>query len=97
MNFLHPWFGTKIHEGLDWTPAAINFKHPNLIRMEQRREEQEQHERLCHLRGFKPLEHISNAPKVRLKRGDEVWYEGAMYRVIHVLGNPKLEKVDRPK
>jgi hypothetical protein len=60
-------------------------------------QEKEHFNHLSELRGFKPLEHISNVPKVRLKRADEVWYEGAMYRVIHVLGSPKLEKVEKSK
>jgi hypothetical protein len=66
--------------------------------MTHKQEQQEQFDRLSHLRGFTPLKRIeSSPPRVRLRRADEVWYEGKAYRVIDVMGSPKLEPIVKTK
>jgi hypothetical protein len=66
--------------------------------MSKQNEERERFDRLSHLRGFDPLKRIDNNPaRVRLRRSDEVWYEGKAYRVVDVMGSPKLEPVVKPK
>lgn len=50
----------------------------------------EEFDKLSEMRGFKePLRF-----KARLTRGDEVWYEGSLYRVIHQHGKPVMVKVE---
>ena len=66
--------------------------------MTHNKEQQEQFDRLSHLRGFEPLDGTKLiTPRVRLRRADEVWYEGKAYRVIDVMGSPKLEPIVKTK
>jgi hypothetical protein len=66
--------------------------------MSNQNEERERFNRQSYLRGFDPLKRIDNNPaRVRLRRSDEVWYEGRAYRVVDVMGSPKLEPVVKPK
>ena len=64
-------------------------------------EEAYNHNRLSRLRGFKPLkgEVLSSlsTPRIRLEKGSEVRYNGKNYRVVDMMGSPKLEEIDKIK
>lgn len=62
-------------------------------------EEADNHNRLSRLRGFKPLkgEVLSSlsTPRIRLEKDSEVRYNGKNYRVVDMMGSPKLEEIGK--
>lgn len=62
-------------------------------------EEADNHNRLSRLRGFKPLKvevlsSLSTA-RIRLEKDSEVRYNGKNYRVVDMMGSPKLEEIGK--
>lgn len=54
-------------------------------------DEIEQSHRLFQMRGFAPVP----AKKIRLEKDSEVRYNGKNYRVVDMMGSPKLEEIGK--